>query len=166
MDILISVGASEFGFDRLLRIIDKLCEERVIDGNHVLAQIGCSKYIPQNYNYFRLIDHDDFVQYLDKANLVICHAGTGSVIPALKKKKKIIVFPRMKEFNEHIDNHQLELAEIFTQSGYTMCAHNEEELRNCIQYQDTFKLKEFISNTEEISDFIIETIKTWFGSKI
>ena len=38
--ILVSVGASEFGFDRLLKILDELCEENIINGEEMVAQFG------------------------------------------------------------------------------------------------------------------------------
>lgn len=34
MDILICVGASEYGFERLLKIVDELCDEKKLDGKH------------------------------------------------------------------------------------------------------------------------------------
>ena len=39
MDILISTGLSEYGFDRLLRIIDEFCDERLIDGSRIVEML-------------------------------------------------------------------------------------------------------------------------------
>lgn len=162
MDILICVGASEFGLDRLLKYVDELCEEKVLDGNRIVAQTGCSKYKPIYYKSFKLIDRDDFIKYVDKSDVMISHAGTGSVTPALKKGKKVIVFPRLKDYGEHIDNHQLELAEVFTVNGYTMCATTKEELKDSLLKISSFVPKKFISNTENMNRLIIETIDNWF----
>ena len=107
MDILVSVGASEYGFDRLLKIIDELCDEHVLDGNNIIAQLGSAQYKPRNYKYFKLIGRDEYETYMDNADLIISHAGTGSVIPPLKLGKKVIVFQYKHSGNDdkkHINN--------------------------------------------------------------
>ena len=62
MDILmifICVGASEYQFDRLFKIVDELCSERVLDSNKIIAQIGNSNYKP-HYRYFNSVSRDEF----------------------------------------------------------------------------------------------------------
>lgn len=157
--ILVCVGASEYKFDRLLKIIDELCDEKIIEASEVVAQIGYTNYIPKNYRYFDLIEREQFQEFIDKADIIITHAGTGSVIPPLKLGKKIIVFPRIEEYKEHLDNHQLELSEVFTSEGYTLCAENKEQLINCINNIDVFRPKKFVSNKENINNMIIDFIE-------
>lgn len=157
--ILVCVGASEYKLDRLLIMIDELCDEGVLDGENIIAQIGGTDYKPRNYKSFALIGRDDFQWYLEQAEFVITHAGTGSVIPALKMGKKVIVFPRLEKYKEHLDNHQLELRDVFTSSGYTMSAENKEELRKAIIQLDTFTPKPFVSNNNRISSMIIDFIE-------
>ena len=160
MDILVSVGASEFSFERLLRIIDELCEEGVLDGNHVIAQKGVATYTPKHYRSFDLIGRDEYQKYMEQADVIISHAGTGSVIPALKIGKKVIVFPRLAKYGEHVDNHQLELADVFTHAGYTLCATNKEELKTCIRTLDEFTPPPFQSNTANMNRLIIDFIES------
>lgn len=156
--ILVCVGASEYKFDRLLKIIDELCDENIIDSKEIIAQIGYTNYTPRNYKYFELIGRDQFQEFIDSADIVITHAGTGSVIPALKAMKKVIVFPRIERFKEHLDNHQLELSDVFTKQGYTLTANNKEELVSSILAIDKFKPKNFESNKEYINKLIIDFI--------
>lgn len=156
--ILVCVGASEYKFDRLLKAIDDLCAKGTLDGNEVVAQIGYTDYVPQNYTFFNLIGRDEFQKYMESADLIITHAGTGSVIPPLKLGKKIIVFPRLEKYNEHLDNHQLELRDVFTKAGYTLSAENEEELENAIKTISTFSPKKFESNNVKINNMICKFI--------
>ena len=158
MDILICVGASDYSLERLLKIIDELCEEQVLDGKHIVAQIGCSRYIRKHYKSISLISREEYQTYMDEADVIISHAGTGSVIPLVKQNKKVIVFPRLEKYNEHLDNHQLELAEIFTSAGYTLCATNKEEIVQCIKNIDSFHPKIFNSNGKKFNEFIIDFI--------
>ena len=157
--ILICVGASEFAFDRLLKIVDQLCEEGIMNGNYIVAQIGVAKYIPQNYKYFEVISHSEFKEFEDKADYIISHAGTGCVIPALKKNKKVIVFPRDAKYGEHIDNHQYELAEIFSAAGFILSASNKKELIECINKINEFIPKKFQSNSKNFNQLIINFIE-------
>lgn len=157
--ILVCVGASEYKFDRLLKIIDELCDEKIIDSSEVVAQIGYTNYAPRNYKYFDLIEREQFQEFIENADIIITHAGTGSVIPPLKLGKKIIVFPRLEEYKEHLDNHQLELSEVFTSEGYTLCANNKRQLINNIRNIDTFIPKRFKSNKEHINKLIIDFIE-------
>lgn len=158
--ILVCVGASEYRFDRLLKNIDQLCDEKVLDGKEIIAQIGNTDYVPRNYKSFPLIGRDEFQKYMEAASFVITHAGTGSVIPPLKLGKKVIVFPRMEKYKEHLDNHQLELSEVFTSAGYTMSAENIDELRNAVKNIDEFEPRTFVSNSERINRMVIDFIES------
>ena len=154
--ILICVGASEFQMNRLLEYVDELCDEKLIEGKDVIAQSGVSDYQPRNYKAFSLIAREDFQKYVSDADVIITHAGTGSVIPPLKQGKKIIVFPRREMYHEHIDDHQLELADVFTSNGYTLCATSKEELKKCLEEISDFVPKTFVSGKGNIDKIIIE----------
>lgn len=156
--ILVCVGASEYSFDRLLSIIDDLCDDGTIQ-DKVIAQVGSSKYVARNYQTFSLIGRDKFQDYLQNADVVITHAGTGSVVPPLKMRKKVIVFPRREKYKEHLDDHQLELADVFNAAGFTLCANNIDELRIAIKNISAFKPKQFESNTKKMNDLIIDYIE-------
>lgn len=157
--ILVCVGVSEYKFDRLLEVLDELCDEGFLNGKEIIAQIGYTDYKPRNYTSFSLIGREDFQKYMEDADLIISHAGTGSVIPLLKMKKKVIIFPRLEEYREHLDNHQLELCDVFTNAGYTMSAKNKEELILGIQNFKFFIPKNFQSNNKKINQLIINFIE-------
>ena len=48
--VFITLGSQKFQFNRLLKKIDKLLEEKIIKDN-VFAQIGYSDYSPLNYEF-------------------------------------------------------------------------------------------------------------------
>ena len=157
--ILVSVGSSDGNFDRLLKIIDELCEEKILNGKDVVAQIGKTVYTPKNYKSFELVGREDFQRYLESSEFIITHAGTGCVVPPLKMGKKIIVFPRLEKYNEHLDNHQLELAREFTSRGFVLSAQNKEELIDCINKVKKFQPNKFVSNKDNINKMIIDYIE-------
>jgi len=81
----------------------------VIDDD-VVMQIGCTKYEPKNSEYFRFIFKKDIDRFYANSRVVVCHAGIGSIISAMEFNKPTILVPRKKILNEHIDDHQAEIA--------------------------------------------------------
>ena len=105
--IFITLGSQKFQFNRLLKAVDELCEKGTIDAEDVFAQIGYSDYIPKNFSYKKFLDRDEFSNEMEKANIVITHGGTGAIIGAVKKGKKVIAVPRRAKYGEHVDDHSL-----------------------------------------------------------
>lgn len=160
MKILVSIGSmSEKKFTRLFKIIDELCEEGVLDGSLITAQVGFDNYTSKYYKCFDMIPDEDFKQIIDDVDLIISHAGTGTVTSCIKKQKKVIVFPRMAEYDEHYDNHQLELADLFTKQGYVLQAKTKEELKKCIEGIDDFEPVPFVSNNARMNQLVIDFIE-------
>lgn len=129
--IYITVGTQKFQFNRLFVELDKIIEEGKIDCS-VFAQIGTSSYSPKNYKFDKFINHNQHQELVKKAQIIICHAGTSSIIEGLKANKKVIVVPRKKEFDEHVDNHQTEIAKVFQEKNYIEVVDNIEDLYNKI----------------------------------
>lgn len=115
--IFVCVGSREYPFDRLLKQIDNLIEENIVT-DKVFAQIGQSNYIPKNYTFERFIDAEQFSDLQSKAEIVISHGGTGALIGALKKGKKVIAVPRLAKFGEHIDDHQTQVSSVLAEKEY------------------------------------------------
>ncbi|MGG3692573.1 PssE/Cps14G family polysaccharide biosynthesis glycosyltransferase [Heyndrickxia ginsengihumi] len=160
MKVLVTVGSMvEKRFTRLFKIIDELCEENILDGSKVIAQVGFEDYKARYYKTFDMIEDDKFKKLINDSDLIISHAGTGTVIPCLKKGKKVIIFPRLVKYNEHYDDHQLELAELFTKNNHVMCAKNKRELIKCIKELDSFIPEKFVSNNSKINNLVIDFIE-------
>ena len=157
--ILATVGCSNYKFDRLFEIIDNLCAKKIIDGDQLVAQTGNIDYAIRNYNHFAFTTNDQMASFIDQADVVICHAGTGTVIGALEKGKKVIIFPRLKKYNEHLNDHQLDLYRSFKQAGFVMGATNQEELEECFSNIDSFVPRQFVSNQANFFSLIERLIE-------
>ena len=129
--IFITLGSQKFQFNRLLKAVDELVAAGKIK-DEVFAQIGYSDYKPTNYKYEQFLDREKFSQIMDKAEIVITHGGTGAIIGAVKKGKKVIAVPRLARYGEHVDDHQLQLVGQF------------KELNLICECQDCAKLEEAI----------------------
>lgn len=156
--ILVILGTQKFQFNRLLKMIDDLLDEKTIK-EEVIAQIGNSDYCPKNFSYVKFFSHEDFIKKINECDIVITHGGVGSISNALRFHKKTIVVPRNSKYNEHVDNHQYELTKKYSELGYILSATDYEELKKWLNDISDFELK-FKNNNkkskvkEEILNFI------------
>lgn len=158
--IFVTVGSQKFQFNRLLIEIDKLIENKSIT-EKVFAQIGVSEYIPKNYEYTDFTTQDEFSKKIDEANLIITHGGTGVIVNALKKGKKVIAIPRLSKYGEHVDDHQIQLIKEFEELNFIEPVYEIDELNNAIEKIKEKKYSIYISNTDKI----IEDIEKFIGEE-
>jgi UDP-N-acetylglucosamine transferase subunit ALG13 len=106
--VFISVGTHSKGFERLIKKLNEIAENEKNEFEF-FAQTGNTSYEPKNFSFKKFLSPNEMDERIDWADLVLCHGGAGVIGPAILKGKKIIVVPRLMEFDEHTDNHQLEL---------------------------------------------------------
>lgn len=152
--IFLTVGSQKFQFNRLLKEIDRLISKEIIK-DRVVAQIGASDYKPINYEYFDFLTKEEFMKYIDQSSLIITHGGTGVIINALKKNKRIIAIPRLSKFDEHVDDHQVQLINEFKELNFIEPVYDIDELENAINKAQIKKYNKYISNTKRIIDDIV-----------
>lgn len=129
--IFLILGTQKFQLNRLLKEMDKLCGTGEIT-DIVYAQRGYSEYQPRNYEYVDFLNKDEFEKTIEKSSLVITHSGVGSIITAIQSGKPVIVYPRLSKYKEHVDNHQLEIAEAFEKKNFVLCCNEKEDLGKMI----------------------------------
>ena len=145
--IFVVLGTQKFQFNRLLEELDNLKKDGKIT-DEIIAQVGYSTYQVGSFPTFDFIEKDKFDQYIDQADIVICHGGTGVIVSALKKEKKVIAIPRKNEFNEHVDDHQKEIVSIFFDLGYIEEVDHISELIKAIINVEQKEYKSFKSNND------------------
>ena len=105
--IFVTVGNDFRGFDRLLRKMDEIAP--LISGE-ILIQTGYSQYHPKNTKHFDFISMDKAVECIRNSELVVSHAGIGTIILCKKYGTPILILPRSKARGEHMNDHQAEIA--------------------------------------------------------
>ena len=123
--IFVTVG-TQGQFDRLIRTVDEWAGGR--GRTDVFAQTGPSNFCPKHIRSKQFIDPAEFRYHVELSNLVIAHAGMGSIITALELGKPIMVMPRRASLGEHRNDHQVATAKRFAEQGRIMVAFNEKEL--------------------------------------
>jgi len=114
LNVLVTVGTTPF--DRLIRYFDF-----DIEGITITYQISNGTYLPNHGEWFRSIP--DFDTAIHSFDLIVTHAGAGSVYSFLEKNKKILVVPN----TERRDKHQLELSRFVKRNNFA-CVFTIEEL--------------------------------------
>lgn len=147
--IFVTLGSQKFQFDRLLRKIDELIETGVIT-EPVFAQTGHSTYAPQHFETEAFMDRDTFAEKMQQADTVITHAGTGAIIGAVKKGKKTIAVPRLAKYGEHVDDHQLQIVEQFTEMDLLEPCWDTEDLEKAYTAAMEKTYTPYVSNTHTI----------------
>ena len=157
--IFITLGSQKFQFNRLLQAVDELIENDVID-DKVFAQVGYSDYEPKHFDYKRFLDREEFAAQEGKCDILITHGGTGAIIGAVKKGKKVIAVPRLAKHGEHVDDHQIQLIEQFKGQNLICGLYDTSELEEGLKYVKEHGFDTYQSNTiriiESIERFIEE----------
>lgn len=105
--IFLAVG-TQLPFDRLTRAVDEWCGQTG-RGAEVFGQVGRlepGNYRPVHFNWAESLAPDDFAARLDAADVIVAHAGMGTIISALSRAKPILVMARRVDLKEHRNDHQ------------------------------------------------------------
>ena len=160
--ILVLLGTQNNSFHRLLEKIDELIEKNVID-EKVIVQSGYTKYDSKNMRLFDLIPQEELERYQEQADLIITHGGVGSIISSIKKDKKVIAVPRLQKYQEHVNDHQKQIVELFNKKGYIIGINEVEELEDAI-----IKMQDFVpvkyKETEYGDKKILKIIKDFIDN--
>lgn len=130
--IFLTVG-TQFSFERLVKIVDEYAASNNVI---VKAQVGKSDYSSKAIQSESFLSPDQMDMLFAEAEVIVSHAGMGSIINAMRLKIPIICFPRLARFGEHRNDHQLDTLKSFDGVQGVYCARNEQEL---IHYLSRYK---------------------------
>ncbi len=152
---LITVGNAKQQFNRLL--------EYCVQSAHLLpkpvvVQNGNTLFNYPEFECYNFLNNDLFIKKIKSSKILIAHAGAGSIIDSICHGIKPIIMPRLKENNEHINNHQLELALKLNQIGYVYLATNLNELIDALIDAQNEKIHCLPKNNSKILNIIDELL--------
>lgn len=163
--IFVCCGTQVYQFDRLLIELDNLIKNGVIEKDELFVQTGTLNYIPKYYSYKPFLSHEEFDEYILKADLIISHGGTGALIGASKLGKNIIAVPRLKQFGEHVDDHQIQIVKILEKHGYIRAVYDINSLGNTIIDAKERPIKNCYNAPSNVIPLIENQISSWFSCK-
>ena len=142
--ILVTLGTQKEPFTRLLDYI----ENSNID-DEIVVQAGHTKYKSDKMKIFDFVSYDDMKKYIETADFIITHAGTGSILMPLKQGKKVIACARLEKYGEHVDDHQKQIVEVFKDEGYILELDENVKLDSLTNKIKKFTPKVYKSNTDK-----------------
>ena len=181
--IFVSLGTQDKPFNRIIDYILKLKEEiKELEDIEIVFQIGQTKLSEEekskieklnektrnkekkNITVFNMLKPEDMKKYIINANIVVTHAGVGTIMECIEHNKDIIVLPRKEENGEHVNNHQEEIAFEMEKNGllYKVDTYEkmEEIVIELIKNSNNKKEKKYISNNEKFNDILIDYLES------
>lgn len=155
--ILVTLGTQDKAFIRLIKAIEDVKLSGTLKDD-VVVQSGYTEYastVLELKDYYSQIELDQLRQ---EADLIITHAGVGSILDALKFNKVVIAVARLKQYGEHTNDHQLELLDAFANEGYILRCDDLSKLSEVIEIARTFKPKPYPFDPSAVLKTVLDAI--------
>jgi UDP-N-acetylglucosamine transferase subunit ALG13 len=153
--IFVVLGTWEMPFTRPLVQIEEATRQGLIS-EPIVVQSGRTSYESPNLKLVPFFGKEALEQMYEEASLVICQAGVGSIMLGLRKQKKVIAIARLSQFDEHIDDHQLEILDVFTKSGAVLPWNGDGDLPGVLRRAQDFVSAGYTFSEEKISRSILD----------
>jgi UDP-N-acetylglucosamine transferase subunit ALG13 len=153
--IFVTVG-EQLPFDRLIRVVDTWA---ATSGEEVFAQTGVSSLKPMHIAHKEFLGSEEFREKFQNAEVIVAHAGMGTIISALELGKAILVMPRQASLGEVRNDHQTATAKRFQVLNYVSVAMDEKELSQKLNnFKDIVKSQKGKTSSGP-SPLLIKTIR-------
>lgn len=157
--IFTTVG-TQLPFDRLLRGIDgwAACNQDTL----IIAQTGDSCGSFPNIRTVSHLSQVEFQNQLKSAQLVVAHAGMGTILSAAEFGLPVILMPRRSEFGEHRNDHQQDTANEMARLSNVTVVQDSESLHQALDLARARSFESLRSEQTEMSgelDPLIRAIK-------
>jgi beta-1,4-N-acetylglucosaminyltransferase len=120
--IFVTVGSTQIPFERLVLALEQ------IPGDQLFVQHGPVSPPSNAVRSTAFMQFPEVVESMGEAEAVVCHAGAGSILCALRAGHVPIVVPRLKRFKETVDDHQVELARALDAEGKVVAVEDMDRL--------------------------------------
>lgn len=148
MNIFITVGTTPF--DKLISFCDESLD---VKNNVVKAQVSnLAKYIPYNFESFAYTS--EIKELYEWADVIISHAGSGTLFQLLEQTKKTIFVPN----NIHKDKHQNDLCKFVMSNNFAFVLNEYSELDMLLENIKSHKFNIYHKEKNSIAQFIVGII--------
>lgn len=124
--IFATCGSSPAPFSRMMEALSALPSDELHAQHGPAAPPRCAAA-------YDFLPFNRMVELIERADMVVSHAGVGSIICALRAGHVPIVFPRLRRYGETVDDHQAELAEALQRRGNVVVVWTAEELVEAVR---------------------------------
>lgn len=160
--IFVTTG-TQAPFDRLIKAMDEVAP---LLNQPVIAQVSSTNHISKNIKVIDFLTPKEFNAYMLTADLIVSHAGMGTIISALEIEKPIMVLPRLTKYKEHRSDHQLDTAKRFEALKYIHVVYDEFELKNKLSSMSIEDFKSLHKVGKYASNELIDSIQEFMDNEI
>lgn len=157
--IFVTVGG-QLPFDRLIATVDDWANQH--PEREIFAQIGRSHLTPRFMKWVNLLASSEYAALARRAEMIVAHAGMGSVLTALELGKPLLVMPRRAALKEHRTDHQMSTAKALEGRAGIVVAYNEHRLREKLDEMSSIAPAQMISPYAD--EGLLGTIRDFLGS--
>lgn len=143
--IFVTIGTQKQSFARLFNLIE---HSELLKDENIIAQVGNTKFQSKIMKIYEFLSEEQMREYINEAEFVICHGGVGSIFNALNMEKKVLAVPRLKKYEEHIDDHQLEICKELTKKNYIRMYDETRLFEDVIKELRETNLKKYEKNID------------------
>jgi len=129
-----------------------------------MAQIGETAYRPKHLEWTPCMAPDTVRERARDAQVIVSHAGMGSILTALELGKPIVVIPRRANLGEHRNDHQVATAVRMRELGRVAVAMDEAELITALDGLGTIQAGSRIGPFA--SDEMIVGLRSWIEDRL
>ena len=161
--IFVTVGTHEQQFDRLIKEVDRLKKENLIQ-DEVFIQTGYSNYVPKYCEWEKIISYEKMNQMIEESDIIITHGGPATFMGVIAKGKVPIVVPRQKKFGEHVNDHQMDFVEKVLNIYNLTVITNINDLMACISKTNEQQSTHLKTNNNLFMENFIDMIDDLMGT--
>lgn len=155
--LFVPLGTQKFPFGRIITALNELVEQRQYQPNEIVMQSALYPVKP-NFAHYKFLPLEDFNQYIKEAEVIVAHSGVNSIISCMELEKPLVICPRLYEYGEHVDNHQMEIAQLMHEKYNVLVCTDMKKLPALIEEAKKHQYRPWISHRQELLDAISRLI--------
>lgn len=153
--IVVTLGTQRFQMDRLIEAVDKIASTMT---EEFFIQSGHSTYIPKHCRYQAFVDATEFQDMIQNCSVLVTHAGVGTIMRGINAGKPVVVVPRLAQYHEHVDDHQVQIANAFAGKGCVLHCEDLSDLPQLLEEAPNYPFKPYTAPESKIEDIILNFI--------
>ena len=146
--IFVTVG-TQLSFDRLIEAVDAWAGENPSES--VFAQVGPGQYKTRYCQSAAFVPPNQANDLFLRADLIVSHAGMGSILTAMRYRKPILVMPRRASLGEHRNEHQLATAKWLHKKAGVFVANDASDMSRLLSARSNLTSGNGISDYADVA---------------
>ncbi|MDD3821410.1 MAG: glycosyltransferase [Bacilli bacterium] len=146
--ILVILGDTNQPFPRLMKSVLKQVDVgKIIDEVILETSRDC---LSRQVKVVDSLTKEKREQLITQAHLIITYVGADIIRSGLRQRKKIIVIPRLKNYEETLNNNERLLVNVLAKKGFILPLDNADELDQLLLRVRRFKPAKYKSRKQRL----------------